>query len=281
MAHRPATVSDATPTGRSNAPLRPGRAMRRFRSGTAMMEFVPIVPLLAVILSLTWYAGRLILRSQHTTVMARHETWRDAVDAPGPSSHVDLGHSELNTAFFNDRAASIRHWHEGRRFPDDALRDLVDEADRFSPEAGDFTQELLFRPPDGDEPRLAHGHREGFIVTHPEADSELWRRIDGPVRRSTTRIGHAWQFTHDWRAGPDTWSGGRSGDTIDHRRAARDTFYKDLDDQLDALDGDADPEYWHDPGGPQITTDILAGFIRSLYLHEPTYGGPIVHDERP
>jgi hypothetical protein len=105
--------------------------------------------------------------------------------------------------------------------------------------------------------------------------------MDGPFRRSLTRIGHEWQFTHHWQASADTWSGGRNGDTIDYRRAARDMFYEDIDEQLDSLDGHADPEYWDDEGGTERTTGILAGFIRSLYLHEPGYRGPIVHDERP
>jgi len=246
--------------------------IRSTRPGTAMMEFVLIVPLLAVILSLTFYTGRLILRSQHATVMARYETWRDAYDAPGPT-----GQTDLNTAFFNDNAASIQHGGGARGFPMDALDDLVEDAARFSEDAGDFTETLLFRPPDGTQPRLSHAHGEGFTVTHPGADNDLWRRIDGPINRAATRIGHAWPFTDDPRAGPDTWDGGRAGDTIDHRRAGRDAFYPDLDDELDALDGDAPSEYASDPAGAQLATDILAGFIRSLYLHQPGYEGPLLN----
>jgi len=247
---------------------------RRAALGAAMSEMVLVTPFLLVILALTFYFGRLVVRNQHAQVMARYETWRQVTDAPGPSSQEPGSHSQLNSAFFGSSAASVTHALDDRRFSEEPYELFVEAARLESADAGDFAEAYVYEP-DGETPRLSHGHREGFAVTYT-TDVPLLRDMEGPIRRHHARIGHEWHYVNDWTAGPDEWRGGTP--TPHHLRALRDVFYADFDERLDAIDGATDPEYSTDD--TQRATDaVLAGFIRSLYLHDPRYRGPIVHDE--
>lgn len=257
-----------------------GRGLAR-RRGAAMSEMVLVLPLLMLILSLLFLFGRLMVRATHTQVAARYETWRDVADAPGPASWWDddidrHNHSEINDAFFGGNAESLAHHYNDASFPEQAYRDLIEFAELRTDTVGQYIDTLLYEP-DGD-PRLSHGHREGFSVLY-RMDVPLWRRFERPIDRHAVRIGHEWLFTNDWRAGADRWTG--SGGGSPHQlRALRDVFLRDIDERLDAIDGETDPEY---PGDDteRATNQVLASFIRSLYLHEPGYVGPIVYDERP
>jgi len=240
--------------------------------GAAMSEMVLVAPFLLVILALTFFFGRLVIRSQHAQVMARYETWRDVTDAPGPGSQEPGAHSQLNDAFFGSNADSVTHAVNDRRFSDRPYEVFVSA--NPPGDARDFAQAYVYEP-DGDTPRLSHGHREGFSVTYT-TNVPLLRDIEGPIRRRHARIGHEWHYVNDWTAGPDEWRGGTP--TPHHLRALRDVFYEDFDDRLDAIDGNSDPEYRSDDT-QRATDEVLASFIRTLYLHNPPYRGPIVHDE--
>jgi len=237
--------------------------------GAVMSEMVLVTPLLLVILALTFYFGRLVIRNQHAQVMARYETWRQVTDAPGPT-----GHGQLNSAFFASNAESVGDHINDNQFTEEPYELFVTAARLESAAAGDFASAYVYEP-DGDTPRLSHGRREGFTVTYT-TDVPLLEDMEGPIRRHHARIGHEWHYVNDWTAGPNEWRGGTP--TPHHLRALRDVFYQQFDDQLDAIDGDSNPEYSTD--ATQRATDaVLASFIRTLYLSNPPYRGPIVHDE--
>lgn len=249
------------------------------RRGAAMFEMVLIMPFLLVILSLIFFFGRLMVRAQHVQVMSRYETWRDVINAPGPAPQGENGstsYGQMNDTFFGYQAASMSHIVNNNNFPDDTYEDLIDQAANASEDAGNLARAILYRPP-GDEPRMSHGHREGFRVSY-STEVPLWREMEGPIDRRHVRIGHEWHFSHDWTAGPDQWKG--NAQPPHYLRALRDTFLKDFDEFLDGLDGDTDPEYGDSGDGTQAATNqVLASFLRTLYLHEPAYRGPIVFDE--
>ncbi|MHB1157203.1 MAG: hypothetical protein ACYC26_10230 [Phycisphaerales bacterium] len=243
-----------------------------------MSEMVFVMPLLLVITSLVIWFGLLAVRVQHTQVMARYETWRTVAEAPGPTVDDPNGNPQLNSAFFASKAAELSHTIDDNLFPTDSYDQLVTDAGRLSNDAGNLAEALMYAPPDNAGIRMSHARREGFKVTYT-TDIPLWRSFEGPIRRHTARIGTEWSYTNAWNAAGDLWASGGSH-TSDHARALRDVFLKDFDDQLDAIDGDTNPEY---PGdSTQVPSgQALAGFIRSLYLQEPAYRGPIVHDEKP
>lgn len=251
--------------------------------GTVMTETLLVLPMLMLILSLIFYFGRLAVRVQHASVMARYEAWRDVANAPGPRPTSDLhNHPQLNSAFFGDRAQSIQWTYNGRSFATEALEQTVSLAGELSADAHLLADAILFRPPDA-TPRLPHGHREGFRVEY-HTEVPLWQSLDGPFRRQHIVMNGDWRYTVDWRAGPDEWTGHAaiSGLHPHHSRGLRDAFLIDLDGEFDGIDGDHEPEYASYPDGPQHHDgSVLAGFIRSLYLASPGYHGPIVYDERP
>ena len=286
-----ATRSGACPSMCSQSPghasLSPGHPHHphhphRHR-GTVMTETVLVLPMLMLILSLIFYFGRVVVRTQHASVMARYETWRDVADAPGPQPTTDAeNHPQLNSAFFADQAQSLQRHINDRAFPTDTLDEVIGLAQSHSADAQLAAESILYRPP-SDTPRLPHGHREGF-TTQYDTNIPLWRRIDGPFQRRHVLMNNDWRYVIDWRACADGWPSSATGAGMrpHHARGVRDAFFADLDTALDAVDGDTDPEYGdYDDGPQQFDGQILAGFIRSLYLHEPAYRGPIVHDERP
>ncbi len=246
--------------------------------GAAMTEMVLVMPLLLVILSLVFFFGRLMVRAQHVQVTSRYETWRDVIDAPGPAPKRvagDLDFSDLEETFFAARNESFSRVVNDNRFPEETFGQIIQMAAQKSADAGALADALLYRPP-GDEPRMSHGHREGFRVGY-ETDVPLWRQMEGPIRRHHARIGHEWHFSHNWTAGPDQWEG--SAQTPHHLRALRDVFLEEFDDFLDSIDGESDPEYGDGDTTQRSTERALASFIRTMYLHDPGYRGPIVDNE--
>ncbi len=241
-----------------------------------------VMPLLLVILSLLFYIGMMVVRTQHASVMARYETWRDEADAPGPfwnpEHALNPGSAELlNETFYAGQAESIDHYHNGRHFTEETLDQWIDAAMVLSVDAGQVTEDIHFRPPNGD-PRKPHGHREGFVVVH-EANVPLWRRVHGPIRRQHVRMRSNWPHVEDWRAGPDEWRSITSPN-LHHLRGVRDTFFLPFDEALDEIDEEETPEYSDYPNGPsRPNNEHLAGAIRRMYLNQPSYRGPIVHDE--
>ena len=251
-------------------------------AGTVLSEMIFVMPLLLVILSLVFYIGMMSVRVQHASVMARYETWRQVTHAPGPYWDPDVtnetGNAQLlNETFYGGKAEHIGHTFNGRYFAEQALDGMVNAAGQRSGDAAFAAENILFRPPN-DAPRLPYGHREGFRVEH-SVKVPLWRKVHGPIRRRFVRMDNTWPFVDDWLAGPDTWKS-RRGPTLDYLRGVRDAFFGDFDAELDAIDGERDPEYGDYPDGPQHPNNShLAGAIRRIYLSEPKYRGPIVHDE--
>ncbi|MCG8618665.1 MAG: hypothetical protein MI802_20790, partial [Desulfobacterales bacterium] len=154
----------------------------------------------------------------------------------------------------------------------------VEAALSGSQETGDLAEALMFTP-SGVDVRMSHGHREGFSMTYPQV-VRLNFRVTGPVRRAQSRIGNDWALTASTSAMADTWAGATYRDH--HPRAVRDVFYAEFDELLDALDGEGPVEYPSDSASVEaFNNEILAGFIRALYLSRPDYAGPIVYQERP
>lgn len=255
--------------------------------GAAMSEMVLVAPFLLLFLVLVLFFGRMMVHAQQTQVAARYETWRQLTGAPGPAPNFpndpELNNWQINNLFFAENATGVGHHLSNGAFP--SLRAgnmsthelVVDYAQDVADPAAELASALMFQPEAApDIPRFPHGRSEGFSSRH-EAGFAAAERFVSPIRRSHGREGNEWQFTADWRASADLWqSHGRLAPH--HLRALRDVFLADFDTRLDAIDGDSTPEYPSDDT-EQTRTEALAGFIRSLYLHEPGYRGPIVYEE--
>jgi len=268
-------------------PTRRFRFPRRRSRGAVMIETVFVAPFLLLFLALVIFFGRMMVQAQHTQVAARYETWRSVTGAPGPApSHRPedgrLHNWQINDTFFARRAAAVSDFGNGD-FPSlqssgtPTHERVVIAALDISEAAGNLADALMYQPESEPlRPRMSHGRRSGFSARHDVFVPALQPYV-GDIRRTNARIGNGWQFTDDWRAGPDIWqSGGRMAPH--HARALRDRYLADFDAELDRIDGEANPEYTSDDT-ERSRTQVLAGFIRSLYLHDPGYRGPIVFDE--
>lgn len=266
---------------------RRGRSLPRRARGAAMIETVFVAPFLLLLLALVIFFGRMMVQAQHTQVAARHETWRSVTGAPGPAtSHRPedglLHNWQINDTFFARRASAVSDF-GGGDFPSlqapgaPTHERVVTAALDISDTAGGLADALMYQPRSNPlQPRMSHGRRIGFSARRDVFVPAL-EPYAGNIRRTNARIGNAWQFTDDWRAGPDLWeSSGRMAPH--HARALRDQYIADFDAELDRIDGEANPEYASDDT-ERTRNQALAGFVRSLYLHDPGYRGPIVFDE--
>lgn len=263
------------------------------RHGTVMMETVLVLPLVLLILALLFFFGRLVVSINTAQQIARYEAWRHSIGGSGPKGQLTSAADEteqLHDTFVGDDAVELTHYIAtgDEAFPVNAHEELIGEADGVSEDAGTLAEALVYEP-ESDEERMPNGHQEGFVVDYP-LNFPLAGRVDREVMRMQARIGHEWRFSSSQTACADEWRGGRESDH--HPRAIRDVFYMDFDAGLDDLDGDTDTEYDEgnddeedDPGTgsdetQRFNNEVLAGFIRSLYLERPSYRGPIVHDEQ-
>lgn len=266
---------------------RPLRATRRNR-GAAMSEMVLVAPFLLLFLALVIFFGRMMVQTQRAQVAARYETWRQVVGAPGPSPsdphEVDeIRNWQINDLFFAERADAVNHFVANGAFPSlqaggvTTPARVVGFAYDVSDPAGTLAEALMYQPQSNPLlPRFPSGREEGFTARH-DVGARAMQPFVGPVRRTHALVGHEWHFTHDWRAGADLWTAS-SRIAPHHPRALRDVFLPQFDADLDAIDGNAQPEYPSD-STERTRTQALAGFIRSLYLQDPGYGGPIIFDE--
>jgi hypothetical protein len=255
------------------------------RRGTAMSETVLILPLVVVILAITFYLGKVVVRIEHASVMARYETWRDVGQAPGPGSG-DPTHPELNMAFFGGKADELSQVLGDNYFPEEPYDELRQAVSARSSDAAALTEAYIIRP--GGEHRMSRGRREAFTVRHQNTELD-WDRItsianrpvdnpeQSPLVRGHTRIGNEWRYTNDWRASADRWADTHGGEPAAHHlRALRDAFLMGFDSNLDSLDGATGPEYSDQPMPQVPNTTQMSGLIRSLYLTAPGYAGPTV-----
>ncbi len=259
------------------------------RRGAAMSEAVMIIPLVVVILALLMYFGKLMVRAERDSMLARYETWRSAQQAPGPGRNEPNGNAHLNSAYFGGHAQEVAGAWDDDVFAEEPYDKLVEHAGTIggSGNAKGLTQSLLYRA--GNVHRYSNGHSTGFTVYYKNT-ADAWDRMNAirpdpgnqvnpetnkKIARTFLRIGTDWSYTNDWKAAAADWTGGGGGDW-NHPRGVRDTFFADFDSQLDAVDGQASHEYG-DSAEPEVPANSLAGMVRRMYLAAPGYGGPTVH----
>jgi len=147
------------------------------RRGTALVEFAMVIPLLALIISLTFFVGWARTNQQHVWAATRYAAWRPV--RGGGSVRTD----DLNLWFFADRAedVSLRSDHG----PDQTREELVAAA-------GDVSQRAYLLAEAGvlDRwPRSCLARTGAAFPTH----LALWRRFQGVIGGSCRREGVEWR----------------------------------------------------------------------------------------
>lgn len=160
--------------------LRVARA--RGRAGTAMVEFVMTIPLIALIIGLTFLFGWSLTNKQHLSVSDRYLAWRQvrAGGAPGAQG--------INEAFFDGRAG-----HVDIRFspgPDEAVHEWIDAADENNRAAGQLAHIFMT-----EHCPLPFSRRVTVSADFPPPVA-AWEKFEGDLYSRHLREGLEWRRAH-------------------------------------------------------------------------------------
>jgi hypothetical protein len=171
-----------------------------------MIEMVLVLPVVLLLLALTFFFGWAMDNQQRVITAARYASWKSVYQRHGVSGE------RLDEAFFQGRQAAPGADYGGG--PDQTRVDYVDEAYRASSEAGDLVDHLVNGLPRGSVARA----RATFATGHG-----VWSRFEGAIRRTHGRDGVEWRRGQAWLAG-----------------TLREGCFRPLDDALDGVEAPGD-----------------------------------------
>jgi hypothetical protein len=174
------------------------------RRGTALLEFVWITPLLALVLGLTFFFGWSMMNKQRVKMAGRYVTWRRVHGWTGEQGEPN----SVNEMFFWERGRGI----DIRRGsgPDATLEDYVDSVAMVGAEAAILAEDAaLDRWPRGRSTRLG----AAFAT-----DVGFYQRFEGALWTGCAREGVG------WRRGQASYG-----------RSVRELYLRDLDASLEAV----------------------------------------------
>ena len=183
------------------------RAPWRRARGTAMIEFVMIIPFLGLILGLTFFFGWALMHKHQVVVADRYAAWKRIETGGWPSE------DEINTKCFMNRASdvSLSTGHVGR----ETAEDLAAAADAQGPEVGELATRMVVEPfPVG---------RQAEVYAKFDADHALWQKFKGYIHHSHRREGITWRR-----------------DEVRPWASLKDLYLSELDDRLNGIPAPAD-----------------------------------------
>lgn len=136
-----------------------------------------VIPLLALVLGLTFFFGWVMTNQQHVRQAARYTAWRRVVRNSG------VGADELNRRFFADSAEQVDI--SGGRSGEPTLLDYSDALSSFSSPAGDLAEATAVES-------FPRGRWARVSAEFP-TDVGLWRRFSGAMRARHSREGVEWR----------------------------------------------------------------------------------------
>lgn len=191
----------------------------RGRRGAAMIEFVVVMPFLALILGLTFFFGYAMKNQQRVLTAARYQAWRHVWRWHGCGcewckQYWDRPHPTLNEVFFDDVAGSVGTGGAGG--PMESLEELVDSTSEYGATTYELADHLIFGEDDqeGWDGHVARWIGSSVSASFP-SDIHLFEKFSGSIRAKCVREGA------EWRRGQ-----------INYLEPVRDLFLQDLDDQI-------------------------------------------------
>jgi len=170
-----------------------------------MVEFVLVVPFLALLLGLTFFFGW-VMTNKHEVILAnRYSAWQRVLKGTWPDEE------KLNQEFFRNEATSVSI--SGGGAVTQTVADLISEAGARGAQPEVLAEEL-FR-------RRFPGGRRAHVSANFTTDRDLWRRI--MKDRATIRAAHEREGL-TWRRDEVTCWG-----------TLRDLYYDDLDAALQRI----------------------------------------------
>ena len=165
--------------------MRNCRAMRRTnrrraarRRGTAIVEFAVCIPLLALVVVVTFFFGWAMVNQQHVWTADRYACWRQVRTGTVPSD------DELNRDFFGGKARNVATDRDGgTSVPEQGL---VDDVAAANAAAGDLARGLVMD-------RFPKGLGVNAQAEFP-TDVRVWQRYTGAIHSRSARIGVEWRW---------------------------------------------------------------------------------------
>jgi hypothetical protein len=151
-------------------------AWTRRRRGAALVEFALAIPILALVIALTFFCGYALTNKQHVTSACRYVVWSGAYGQPAPSDE------EMNEMFLASKGRRIGIDQGG--WPAATPDDLVDWAAGDYPPAGALMDQCI-----GD--RSAHGLWAELTAEFPSSVG-AWQSLIGPRTGLHFRDGGHW-----------------------------------------------------------------------------------------
>ncbi len=168
-----------------------------------MVEFVLVLPLLAVILGLTFFFGWATMHKHQVVVADRYAAWRRIETGSWPAE------AELNDIAFMGKAADVNlaGSQDGLK---ETAQDLQGAAGRQHERAGDLAEELVVQ-------RFPAG-QEAHVSARFDPQQALWAKFTGYIHHAHGREGVSWRRDH-----VNCWD------------VLRDQFYPEFDEELGRL----------------------------------------------
>lgn len=173
-----------------------------------MIEFVLCVPLIALVLGLTFFFGWSMKNQQRVIVSARYTAWKPILSGTTP------GPGDLNETFFGDQADEVSV--DLDPGPGDTLTDYAQQAgSQYGATVETLATELAVE-------RFPGCHRAGLGAEF-SSDVGIWSAFTGPITRNHIRDGIEWRRGQAWQ-----------------EQAVADQFYSSFDSALSGIPAPAD-----------------------------------------
>jgi len=161
----------------------------RSRRGAALIEFVMIIPMLAMIIGLTFFFGWTMANRLHVRESSRYAAWRHV------RTKSAVGSGRLNEAFYDHRGTNIGITRG--LGTEETIDDLITAAGTMGSEHATFADSVIW----------GCGHQGRTVRVRAKFPSEvgLYRRFQGRLASYHARDGRQWRreddLTPEGRAG--------------------------------------------------------------------------------
>ena len=169
-----------------------------------MIEFVMIIPMIAMIIGLTFFFGWMMANRLQVRESSRYAAWRHA------RTDQAVGAGKLNDEFFQHRATDVGMTRG--LGAEETINDLIAAAGTFGNTHAVFADAVIWN--------CGHQGRTVRVRAKFPSDVGLYRRFQGRLASYHARDGKQW----------------RREDDLTPERDVRDVFLADLDDALEALE---------------------------------------------
>jgi len=147
--------------------------------GTAMLEFVMCIPLMAILIAGIFFFGWVMRNQQRVRIADRYASWKCVYSTP-PSSQ------QLNEQFFDNRGYDIYMDFDSDTITNNVRESFIEKITARDAEAGEYADDLLSRN--------LPGGSYALLRSRFSTNNARWRQWaeSGAIERSHVRDGRPW-----------------------------------------------------------------------------------------